>query len=458
MTMAAAPARMALVYRDSRGLAAAVLAIVILAPLPLGGNRPILWAIWACAAGVAATIYALHLIVSGSDLAVPLRRFAVLAGAFGALCLYLLVQSLPIADILGLGRIEARGVSLASPTISLTPGLTQLMFIRWLGYGLIFFLAAQVGANRSRAVIVLRVLYLAIVAYAVLGIAFLGFFGDTLLGLEKWAYQGVATATFVNRNSYATYLAFGFAIGAALLAGALVSSEARTSRGTIALFLTGQGLLLAALLLSGSRMGLLAAIVAGIVILVLSLYGTRRAPRVLPLLLVAAIAGLAILLLFGGRTVERLNGLDSDVEDRFELYRQVWGMISSRPLTGYGGGSFEQAFQLFHAPPLSTDVVWDKAHSSYLTLAAELGLPVAAIIVIFIAAAGFGAAFLLRDPAAGRRVPLAVAGVVVVAALHSLVDFSLEIQANAYLLAAVLGLGFGYRQSAGRRGEADGAS
>jgi O-antigen ligase len=459
MTIATTTERSAAGYRDQQGLAWALMIIVALAPLPLGGNRPILWTIWSGATAIVASLYGLHLIVSGRDLAVPLRNLKGPLWAIAALCLYLLIQVLPIASAIGLGRIEAGGISLTATSISVTPGLTQLMLIRWLGYGLVFFMAAQIGANWFRALAFLHALYVVIVAYAVLGIALLGFFGDTLFGLEKWAYLGVATATFVNRNSYATFLAFGFAMGTALLVGSLMSNEGsvRRLRGDVALFLSGQGVLVATLLLSGSRMGLLAAIVSGIAILVLALWrrGEQGAGAV-PLLLAAAFGGLVLLLLFGGRLIERLGGIGNDAEDRFELYRQSWRMIVSRPLTGYGGGSFEQAFQLFHAPPLSTDVVWDKAHSSYLTLAAELGLPMAAAIVMFVGAIGWNTAVLLRDRSAGQRVPLAVAGVVIVAALHSLVDFSLEIQANAYLFATILGLGFGYHQKASGDGGGNG--
>ena len=119
-------------------------------------------------------------------------------------------------------------------------------------------------------------------------------------------------------------------------------------------------------------------------------------------------------------------------------------MVTIRPLTGFGGGAFELAFQAFREPPLSTDVVWDKAHSTYLTLAAELGLPMAVLSIGLIGSIAARSIALLRHPSAGRRIPLAVTGVAIVAASLSLVDFSLEIQANAYMFVAVLGLGFGY--------------
>lgn len=343
--------------------------------------------------------------------------------------------------------MRAGDATLSTPSLSLTPGDTMLMLVRWLGYGLAFFLFAQAGRSRSRALVMMKALHAICLIYAALGLAMLILFGDTILGIEKWSYQGVATATFVNRNSFATFIAFGFAIGVALFASSLMPNEASESpaRGRRLLYGVGLGLSLAALITSGSRMGLLTALVAGGVVLILAFAGRRpeaRAPLVV--LLVTTLAGVLLLVLFGGRLSERLSGIENDAEGRFDLYRQVWTMISHRPLAGYGGGSFEMVFQLFHLPPLSPDVIWNKAHSSYLTLAAELGLPAAIFIVASLVALGWRTMRSLNDPSISRRVPLAALGVMTVAALHSLVDFSLEIQANAYFFAAVLGLTFGY--------------
>jgi O-antigen ligase len=59
---------------------------------------------------------------------------------------------------------------------------------------------------------------------------------------------------------------------------------------------------------------------------------------------------------------------------RLQLYQQVFTMIKARPLTGFGFDSFPPAFEMFHKTPVTAGFVWDKAHSTYLTLWAEAGL------------------------------------------------------------------------------------
>lgn len=439
-------------------LAVALVVIVVLAPLPLGGNRPFLWPAWTFLVAVTATAYAAYLLIRRRGLAVPLSRFAWPGFAFAAICGFLLIQCLPIAGILGLDqfgpppRIEA-------PFLSIAPGQTVLMLVRWLGYGLLFLLAAQAGASRSRAILMVETLYFALVFYALLGLVQLGFFGDTLLGINKWAYNGFATGTFVNRNSYATYLAFGLAMGTSLLMSGLVSSGTEPQhrgwlarRGTIGLYLASLGVILAALFASGSRMGLFAGLLGSAIVAGLALFRRPRSSQASLFVPIVGLAGaLPILLAFGGALLDRVSGIENDAESRLELYRQVWNMTLQHPFTGFGGGAFELAFQMFRGPPLGNDVVWDKAHSTYLTLAAELGIPVALLALALIGGLSARVTTLLRNPNGGRRIALAVTGVVVVAATHSLVDFSLEIQANAYLFVMLLGIGFGYAQTVPRR-------
>jgi O-antigen ligase len=135
-----------------------------------------------------------------------------------------------------------------------------------------------------------------------------------------------------------------------------------------------------------------------------------------------------------------------------ELYRQVATMIAADPWFGFGGGAFEWVFPLFNQPPLSADVVWDRAHSTYLGLWSEFGLVAGSVPLVIVAILAVGAAIGFWRSENGWSVPLAGLAVVAVAALHSTVDFSLEMPANAYVLLAVLGIGAASRMwAAGRR-------
>jgi O-antigen ligase len=129
-------------------------------------------------------------------------------------------------------------------------------------------------------------------------------------------------------------------------------------------------------------------------------------------------------------------------EDRLSAYADTLDMIRARPLLGHGGGAFIDAFPLYHSRA-SSMYLWDRAHDTYLQAAAELGLPAFAMLT-----AGIAVVIVTIVRGALRREethPAAVAAVAVAAAgaFHSLVDFSLQIQAVGMTAAVVIGAGLG---------------
>lgn len=423
-----------------------VVAVVILSPIPLGSNPPIFWAISGTLIGLSAMGYFGWAALGRHDLRYPLRA----VGAAGLLWvltgLWLVIQILPIGTWLGPISFETlRGDVVQSQTLSLAPESTWLMLVRNVSYGLMFFLAAQAGVNEGRAKRLLTVIFWAIVLHAAFGLFQLTQLGDTILGFEKTAYLGYATGTFVNRNSYATFLAMGLAIGAAMIVRIVLSKRERNEQmGEVALSFAaisgGLVVITISLMASQSRMGLFAALVGVVVVALLTLRwlpGSRRLAVIfISLSLVFAAAALWV---FGQGLLERLVNEGGSSSGRDSIYGLIWPMIATRPLLGFGGGAFELAFPLFYGPPMSPDMLIDRAHSTYLTLLTELGLgallPIGSIVLLF------GRVFIhyVRQQS-GAAVLLAGIGVTMVGATHSVVDFSLEIQANAYLLVAVLGL------------------
>ncbi len=431
-----------------------LLAIIVLSPIPLGNNPPVFWAIAGTLVGTAAAAYLAFAARSREGLRVPFRPLRPFIVPGAVLCLWLLIQTVPLGSFMGPFVFSgAAGQVVASETLSLAPGSTWMMLVRMLTYGLIFFLAAQVGANDKRARWMLVVVFWAIVVHAAFGLFQLTQLNDTILGFEKKHYLGVATGTFINRNSYATFLAMGLTIGAALVARNVISERARNERigdliYSVMVLIGGMFVIVIALLATQSRMGFFAGVIGVVLVALLTSRWLPRARLVFPLLLIALSAvAVGLAWYFGQGLLERVISLAGSSADREAIYRQVLDMILERPWLGYGGGAFELAFPLFYGPPLSPEILIDKAHSTYLTLVAELGI-VAGLIPIGIVAWLFGrnAVGFWHDPD-GAALRLAAMGVIAVGAIHSLVDFSLEMQANAILLVALLGIGF----ASGRR-------
>lgn len=424
--------------------------IIAFAPVPLASNRPFFWSTNALLI-TGATLLHLYLTRSRREFDPPLSALAGAASLMGFTILWMLVQILPLGGFFHGNDIwressSALDVSVES-RISVDPSATALMVIRYISYCLLFFLTMQVCVRANQAKRLLKVCFWIIAAHAAYAIAALLLLGDTLFLAPKWGYQGFATGFFVNRNSFATFLAFGVAIGVVLFLDALGlgrghhdhERRAGWDGAVAALSAYGPGLAIitTALVLSGSRMGAAAAAAGLTPIFILSLL--RSPGRRMFLLIIVAFgvaASAAVLSFSGDRLLDRLGSVETHLDDRMELYRQVLLMISARPLTGYGGGSFAAAFPLYHQLPLSGDVTWDAAHNLYLELITDLGVfgllpPLAITLLLF---------RISLEILSTKQSVVLIAGVavIVVGAVHSLVDFSLQIEANVFLFVVVV--------------------
>lgn len=106
---------------------------------------------------------------------------------------------------------------------------------------------------------------------------------------------------------------------------------------------------------------------------------------------------------------------------------------------GSGLGTFQDVFPAYRLE--TGNLIWDKAHNDYLELVLGLGLPAALVMVL-----GLGLLVLqaLNGFYSRRRDGQFAAAAVAVSvqiALHSAVDFSLQIQANTLAFALILGVG-----------------
>ena len=439
-------------YAINRAYFFVLLALVALAPLPLASNRPVLWGVIAVIIGLACLSYVLLLAWRGEPLRVGIARLKWPALAMGLVAVALLLQVLPFGAWFGWYRtLDLPEGSIVLDTASVAPGMTWLMLTRQLAYALFVFLALQVLANSRRRRLMLDGLLAIVMAYALYGMIALHS-GDTVLGMDKWAYHGMATGTFVNRNSFSTFLAMGTVIASVQFAGRISershqhADDGRIVGNTGALLFYGLSILflLMAILATQSRMGLVAAIIgATLGLFMMASKGKGLRSAILLGVPALALAGLYAILTSGELLFDRLLQAEGAASDRTGLYAQVLDMIALRPWTGWGGGSFEAAFPLVHQLPVSADYVWSRAHNTYLALWSELGI-VAGSIPILLVAAGF-VAIAIRFRGSRSRLdtaPQAAAiAVTVTCAVHSLADFSLEVAANTLIFLAILACG-----------------
>lgn len=435
-----------------------LLAAILLAPLPLGANRPWAWSLLAILVGALAGAWSLLTLRGRGHAPVPPGRLRAVAILFGFALAWAGCQTLGVLPSflwhpLWLETATALGTTPAG-MVSVDPAATLTATMRLACYGAIFWLAVQLGRDRTRAREGVAAVALAGCVYAIYGVV-IHFSGwEMILGLKKWAYLGDLTSTFVNRNAYGAYAGLGLICCLSLFVDALRPRRSEPQRriGDLAEavlvrampFLVGALVLATALLLSHSRGAFLSTGIALALLMVLFLISKILRPW-LALTLVAALLAIGgvSLMMSGDVTVQRLSdtGGPSDDDGRPNVYRLTLGAIFDAPWTGHGLGTFQPAFLAYRDTSLPSPEEWSYAHNVHLETAMDLGLPAAGALY---GALALVAATCLRGLKRRRRdhiYPATALAALVLLGVHGMADFSVQMPAVAATLALLLGIG-----------------
>ena len=452
----------------------ALSAMIVLVPLPLASNRPLAYGILALYVGVLLVLWGLKSAYDGQAITVKWRRSRFYAIGFFALLSWLLLQVSGITPPEWAHPLLPAGFE----TIALKPLAAQDNIMRLSAYAGIFWLALHICRRPYNARRLIWVVALASAGYAAYGLVAFFSGSDYILWMEKWAYQGWLTSTFVNRNSFAAYAGIGLTCVCALLldkidrhqlqprsaspkirAGLdrwLVQYFSMLDRTAWGLVFAGM-LLLTALLLTGSRGGLVSTMIGTLVLLAVWL--RRRLKR--RAIVLGTIVGLLALsmtigFLFGGKVFERFMTLDERAGLRSEIHAFSLEQAKQRPLLGAGLGAFASIYRAERDDSFGPGPwVYFHAHNSYLQFAIEAGLPGLAILLVMVGRAYLqcGAGVAHRRQAA--LAPAAAVGAMSVVGIHCLIDFSAEIPAIAATLSALAGAGVAQSWSYAKNGAAD---
>ena len=236
---------------------------------------------------------------------------------------------------------------------------------------------------------------------------------------------------FLNRNHYAA------AMELLLPFCAFGATRAKTPRSR-SLAVVGSLLIVASVIASRSRAGILI-MTAEIAALVALSELPRRSRALLSLAVIALLAALIGIdsLNARGSTLARFTDLQNQEDSgysRITIAQDTIAMIRSRPLLGFGLGTFRRVYPEFQSFPGTLAVT--HAHNDYLESIAESGLLGALPWFLFICAVLHRS---LRSRV--RSIPQMACMVALPAfLLHSLVDFNLYVPANAALFYSICGL------------------
>jgi O-antigen ligase len=338
----------------------------------------------------------------------------------------------------------------------------------------LFFLVAA-WADEERAVSILR--WVVVVAFLV-----------SLFGLvQLWTWNGKiywvrkiptvsgtspsVSGPFVNRDHFAGYVEMAIPVALSLvfwlvdkrrrlsvsarsasagdgsgaaLQDALGEERGRLGKGALALF--AGVILIVSLFFSLSRGGILAAFISGAVLLALLCRRVTSKPLRWSMALALPLVVVSLISFIGAETVRKqlstygnLTG-EASFQLRAILWKRVVRELPAYVWLGSGLGTFEDSF----APltPAGSARRWDKAHNDYLQLLWETGVVGALLflagVAVFVLRFWWPAVRDFRHPIDVFRVGIAVALMSI--ALHSIVDFCLQIGANGFLCALLAGL------------------
>lgn len=446
--------------RTERVLFALLVLGLAVAPFWFASNTQAAWAINALYYGGLLIAYELSRLIQGRPHPVSISFIWFPAVAVAIAMVWILVQWSPWTPdawhhpIWSLAS-EALGEPLTG-RITVAPQSTALAALRLLTFISVFWLSLQLCRSARRAFALMGAIAVIGIFYAGYGILNFLFFPDHLLWFPKRYYLESLTSTFVNRNSYATYAGvtllacFGtlFTIygRAAEEAGNLrrhqIAAVIQSTAGLGGVMLVGFFIIMIALMLTASRAGIGVSL-AGLMVLV-GLFVSRGGKQrqrlgwiIIPVVAIA-LAGISI---YGDLFFQRMDVVANQAGSRLAVYRLTLRSIWDSPLLGMGYGTFRDIFPMYRDTSVPPWVIWDKAHDTYLEVLQGLGIPVG---LILIAAVGFLVFLCFRGVGVRRRgaaVPAVVAASCVTVGLHSVVDFSLQMEAVALTWTSMLGMG-----------------
>ena len=450
-----------------RALLWAFIAGLAWCPFWFGSHTLLSWGINAFLFPGLVAIFELSLLIRGERHPVAIWQLKAPAALFGAVVLWILIQNATWTPAWFHHPIwQMTADALDQPvdgSISVDRELTSLALLRLITAASVFWIALQLCRDAARAGLLLWSIGAITCAYAAYGLVAHWLAPERILWFEDQFNRNYVHSTFINPNSFAAYAGIGFVAFCALILRlyrnefASVGGSIRfriatfievTGRKGVAL-LGGAFVTLVALLLSGSRGGIAATTLALLVLaaLTLRLRKHKFAEQREAIIVVGALLVAATVLAFGDVVAGKIAQQGFRSESRMALDTIVIRSILDAPVLGYGYGTFKDVFPMFRDQSLSTSGAWQLAHNTYLEMLQGLGLVFGSMLVASVSLLVWrcikGAAARQKD----ETLPCVAASAAVLLGIHSLVDFSLQIQAITLTFMALLGAGVAQSES-----------
>jgi len=303
--------------------------------------------------------------------------------------------------------------------------------MQYCAYGMLCFLGTQTLTRSAQG----RQIGVALTFYGFAIAAFALLQGLTFNGKLYWVRQphlgGWIYGPYVNHNHYAGIMELLVPIPLVISFSRLTHERQRIAAGVAA------AIMVSTIFLSGSRGGMLSVLME-LAVLAAVVFRRKRTVR----FGIAAVAFVVLLVgmvgwLGGKELTHRFSTISSEAHGeisggtRVTIDRDTLRMFAQKPILGWGLGTFPVVYPQFRS--FYTNFFINEAHNDYLQFLAEMGLAGLAIILWFLIALYRRAWSKIGNwnsevtGALTLACLLGVTGILV----HSLVDFNLQIPANA---------------------------
>lgn len=365
--------------------------------------------------------------------------------AFCALILIGIVQIISSLVLLGAPSAESFTALLWDwpqiVPISVNPGQSVLTLSKLVAHGILFLIVLQRVDCPVQAQTLYRWISIISIGYAVYGLIEFWSGNDDVLWFSQGYSRVGLTSSFINSNNYATFASAGLLCCWSLLPQGLSSIKPRRDikeqfnvsvLNGLFFFISGVVVLFTALILTGSRGGMIAFVAA--LIAFVSQFSLRQKRHVVAT--GTLLLGLLLIVNFsGGYLVDRFA--EGFLENpRIKLNHLGLEMLSDRPVFGYGLGTFPNIYSYFRSEDLPEFYL--RAHNEYLEVSLSVGV-VGLVLVLITMCSLIGR--LLTIPNRLRpdkwRIATGISACTLFA-VHSLVDFPLQITANSTFFVIIL--------------------
>lgn len=248
-------------------------------------------------------------------------------------------------------------------------------------YGAIFYISLNFAQDKKLSIQATKFLAYSTSLNAIYALMLYTLKINNIFWYDKLFYLNSATGTFVNKNTFAIYLAIGTIMQLYLF---LLSFKQKGNftlsyiidnisfKNTLPLFCFI--LNITTIFLTNSRGGIICLIIGLFYFLYHCIENKRILYASFAFIIFASIHILNV------KTKYRFAKSFDDLNDRVNIYRSTLSGILEKPLLGHGAGNFEYAFEKYKSQEMKGIV--NHAHNSYLETIFELGMPTSVFLFL----------------------------------------------------------------------------